>query len=345
MDRLDITLSRFEAEYLEPNSITPDRRARQLKLLRSLAESMGDRPLESLTPQDVNTFIGAMLASGLHVNTVRGRLGMVRSFVTWASQADLIEPVRTYQLKSIGNPRGSTSRSTPKPYKMSEIAELKRRLAEKYPALPEYGPGSRKLRWFLLGRSGGVLTGMLWRHARRLQFEAQIALALEQGLRRVEIFRLSIPAMHYDNDQVVVLTAKQGPGSAVVRAVPYTAHARNCVQEWLDFRSLLAPEHESPWLRLRDGHLGPSVQLGPQSFSQLHKSLNAFGPEWQWKRLRHTAATEWLRAKVPLEKVRRFMGHASLDQTLAYAEILDSDIEHAFGEAEEAFAKRLGLAA
>jgi integrase len=341
MDRLDQLLARFEAEYLELNSITPHRRWNQKRVLTLLAESMGDRPLSELTPQDVTTFIGSELAAGLHVNTARQHVGMVRSFVTWASSAGLIDPMRTMQLKSVPNPRGSTSRSTPKPYKMAEIADLKARLADKYPVLPEYGRGSRLLRRFLQGYSPRLHSG-LWRHARRLQLEAQIALALEQGLRRVEILRLTVPAMHYDNDEVVVLTAKQGPGSDVLRTVPYTTHARNCVQEWLDFRLLLRPDHDHPWLMLHNGAL--AYQLQPMTMTQMTKALRSLGG-YQWKRLRHTAATEWLRAGVPLEKVSLFMGHSNLEQTRAYTEILNSDVSQAFGRAEDQFAKRLGLAA
>ena len=39
------------------------------------------------------------------------------------------------------------------------------------------------------------------------------------------------------------------------------------------------------------------------------------------------------------------MGHSSLEQTRAYTEILNRDVDKAFGKAEADFAKRLGLAA
>lgn len=341
MDRTAELLARFEAEYLQTNSISPKRRNEQLRFLRRLAGLL-EHPLDELSAQDVRTFMGGELERGLHPNTVRYQLGMVRSFVTWASQAHLIDPLRTAELKSVANPRGSSSKSTPRPYKASEIRDFYAALDDKYPVLPITGKGSRALRRHLDGHRPH-LRRHLWRHARRLQFEAMIALALEQGLRKQEILNLSIPAVHYDNDQLVVLTAKQGPGSKVTRAIPYATHARSCVQQWLDFRWLLTPPHENPWLLLGFGR-PIDEQLAPMTHRAMSHALYVFG-EWEWHRFRHTCATEWLRSEVPLEKVSIYMGHSSLEQTRAYTEILNRDVDKAFGRAEADFAKRLGLAA
>jgi len=334
-------LSRFEREYMDVNSITNQRRGEQKALLTKLALFI-PTDLDELTVPDLLAFLGTQLKVGLHVNTVRKSQGMIRSFITWANQADLMDAERTAKLKSIGNPRGSTAQQKPKPYTSIQIREFRGQLAEKYPALPEFGKGSRALMWYMKGRSPS-LRRHLWRHARRLQFEAQVALALELGLRRQEIFQLTLAEVHFDNQEVIVRSMKGGPGTQKTRIVPYTTHANMCVQEWLDFRRLLAPGHESPWLalypRARDGD-----QLGPLTANQMEAALKPIG-DWNWHRLRHTAATEWLRAGVPLEKVRIFMGHSSLDQTLAYAEILRGDVQTAFGDAEAAFAKQIGAAA
>lgn len=336
---LDTLLARFDREYLELNSISDGRRHQQTVFLRGLAATL-DHPMTELTAADVNAFVGAELKRGLHPNTGRKYVGMLHSFATWGEQAGVL--LHTDELKSVRNPRGSSAQNAPRPYKVSEILALQVAVAERYPALPTYGRGSRALKRFTSGKSP-ALRRHLWRHAKRLQLEAQIALALELGLRRIEIMRMTLPALHYDNQQVVVLTAKQGPGSNVTRIVPYTAHARQAMQEWLDFRWLLGPKHGEPWLALP--LTGVTLdQIRPQTIYGLERALAAVGP-WGWHRLRHTAATEWLRAGVPLEKVRVYMGHASIEQTLAYAKIIDSDVELAFGAAEDTFAKRLGLAA
>lgn len=339
---LERTLVRFEAEYLDLNNISPLRRQEQLRLLRKFAARL-DHPITELTPTDLREFIGGMLRDGLKPTTGTKYLGMFRSFIGWAYEAGLINQHRRNELSLVGNPRGGSWQNKPNPYTPEEIGEFYAALADALPLLPEYGRGSRLLSSYRHGRTK-TLHSRLWRHAWRLQLEAQVALALEGGLRRIEIHSLSIPAVHPDNSEIVVLTAKQGPGRDVRRSIPYTEHARYCVGQWLDFRHVLDPPHESPWLRLEIyGSYGR--QLDPLSIRRMGISLEQrlHTRQWRWHRFRHTAATEWLRADVPLEKVRRFMGHASLDQTLAYAELLNEDIAESFDKAQARFSERLGL--
>jgi site-specific recombinase XerD len=116
------------------------------------------------------------------------------------------------------------------------------------------------------------------------------------------------------------------------------------VEQWLDFRSALGATHDSPWLSLHHGGGDRQEQLAPLSFRTFGRSLaRDLDPYWKWHRLRHTAATEWLRAGVPIEKVRRFMGHSNIEQTLAYTEILSGDMATAFDEAHARFAANLRL--
>lgn len=338
---LDTILTRFEQEYLEINSISPARRLQQFSFLRNLAASL-DHPLTELSGRDARAFIGAELARGLHPNTGRKYVGFLRSFTNWAELAGALDPVLINELKLVRNPRGSSAQNAPRPYKPSEIKAMYAEINAYYPMLPVQGRGKYALRRFTAGKTVGIKRH-LWRHARRLQLEAQVALALELGLRRVEIIRTTIPALHYDNAHVVVLTAKQGPGIEPTRSIPYTNHARQVMQEWLDFRLVLGPRHDYPWLLLPQQ--GNTIeQTEPQSYHALVRALRNVGP-WSWHRLRHTAATEWLSAGVDLEKVREFMGHASIEQTLAYTKIKQSDVDTAFSEAEATFAARLGLAA
>lgn len=161
----DTLLRRFEREYLEVNSISAHRREVQHKVLRRLAAGL-DHDLDRLTPQDLRVFLGSEIHRGLHVNTVWKHLNMVRSFITWAADAGLIEPLRNYELKSVPKPRGATNRQPPRPYKATEIHALYAQLGTKYPVLPEYGRGSHELRLFLRGRSPR-LRRHLWRYAKR----------------------------------------------------------------------------------------------------------------------------------------------------------------------------------
>lgn len=334
------TLARFTAEYLVPRSITPKRQGEQLRELQRLAAWLDPKPLTDLTQPDVLTYLGEKLTRGLHPNSARAYHIMIRSFVSWAAAAGLIEPERERMLRLIAAPRGSTPRGKPSPYTRAEVRQFRTMLAEKYPLLPEYGRGSRLLPRYLQGKSD-AMRGGLFRHARRLQFEAQVALALELGLRSKEIHGLTLAAAHYENDALVVMTAKQGPGVRTYRQIPWTPHAQARMTDWIDFRSLISPPNDSLWLTLSYGD-----QLSPQSMDTFHSSLRrAFGPGWRWHRFRHTAATEWLRAKMPVEKLRVLMGHADIQQTLEYTKIADSDISEAMQNAGESFARAMGVAA
>jgi integrase len=335
---LDTLLARFEREHLELHSISDARRRAQFSLLRKLAASL-DHPFIELTAADVNAFIGAELADGLHPNTGRFHAGLIRSFLAWAEPAGVMDSMSERQL--IRNPRGSSAQNAPRPYKPVEIVALRAAVARRYPMAPHYGRGSREMGFFTTGRVP-YLRRSTWRQAKRLQLEAQISLALELGLRRSEIVNLPLDAIHPDNVHVVVRNAKQGPGGEIDRAVPFTSHARRAVSEWLDFRHLIGVPHDRPWLLLTPvGHKPTQVQ--PQTLRAFGAALAPLDGSWEWHRLRHTAATEWLRARLPIEKLRVMMGHASMEQTLAYAKITDRDIEEAVLDAEERFSARMGL--
>jgi site-specific recombinase XerD len=348
---LDTLLQRFASEYQAVHGISPGRRAEQLNLLRRLASSMGNKPLDQVRRQHVLEFMGQQLEAGISPQTVRNHLGMVRSFAVWLREADLASATRLAELQATRSPRGGSSRPMPNPYTVEELHEFRKALLKAFPAPPKKGHGSRQWRAFQRRRRNGespLLHGPLRRHARRLQLEAQVALALEAGLRRIEIVDLSIPTLHYANEQLLVVTAKQGPGREIRRAIPYTAHARACVKQWLDFRYLLVPDHEHPWLQLgaTDGSYSLEAQLQPETMRRMSAKLPyMLGSKWRWHRFRHTAATEWLRSGVPIEKVQRFMGHSSITMTMRYVEILQGDINDAFAAAEADFAQRLGLAA
>lgn len=344
---LEHLLDRFDAEHCAPHSISPMRRLQQAQILRNLAATL-PYDLDQLQPNDLAAFMGGEISRGISPKTALKYQWMVYAFVTWASNAGVIDRERAERIKSVPKPRGSNKPYLPDPYTPAEIRTLYETLNARFPVIGEHGRGSQTVRKMLRGRltrrDQRPLRKGMWRHARRLQYEAQIALALEQALRAHEISHLSIPALHPDNDQLVVLTAKQGPGREVRRSIPYATHARNAVREWLDFRAALVPEHEEPWLVLSLGTL--AEQLSPQPARYMREGLPAvLGPGWEFRRLRHTAATEWLRAGVPLEKVRLYLGHSNISTTLLYTQIINSDMQSAFDDAEERFAKRLGLAA
>jgi site-specific recombinase XerD len=333
---------RFEREHIERHSISQGRRVRTLATLRGLAAQLGGRSLAELEPSDIMAWQGVELKRGLSPNTLRNRESMVRAFIGWAYSAGVMSFEDMMRLKSVSPVRGARAHLRPRPFKKTEIERFREALAETYPLAPTEGHGSLMLPKYL--ERGGRFSAVVQSHARRLQVAAQVSLALEEGLRSKEIRELRMDQIHPDNAAVVVRTAKQDPGVERYREVPWTTHSRLAVEEWLEFRALLKSRHTSPWLMLTfDAPL--AAQTHGHFEDRVLQRFDYCGTRFRWHRLRHTFATERLRAGMPLEKVQIMMGHARLEQTLAYAEIVNSDVTTHAEASESEFARNLGLEA
>jgi site-specific recombinase XerD len=327
----------FAKSYQEFHSISPERRRQQLQLLRSLEATLDGRSLLECTGDEFAAFAGDIKASGLHVNTVRKKLNMIRPFFSWAYATQKITADQYLAIRAVKNPRGSTGRSKPDPYTKAELQAFWPKLAAALPLLPESGRGSRSLTRFLAQQGGW--NGHLYRHAMRLQIDAMVHLAFDCGLRRTEIFDLSLADLHYDNEYIVVFgKADPNTGQQKVRSVPFTTEARESVKRWLEFRAWMRPLHDRPWLSC----FGRAYR-NPMWFTRFKDLLQTtVGPEYRWHRFRHTCATHWLRSGVELEVVSRLLGHSTLQQTLAYAKIVKDDIGKSMSKGELRFADMSG---
>lgn len=341
----DDLLARFATEHFERHNISAERRETTVRTLTELASVLDGRTLVELAPADLMSWQGIALKR-LVPNTLRNRETMVRAFLTWAYTAGLMSFEDVSRLKAVPAPRGVRASMKPKPYKRREVEEFRTLLAQCFPLVPKRGRGSKHLSRYLAGKLKSGFSGTLQKHSRRLQFEAQVALALEQGMRLVEIHNSTLDQLSPENDGVVVRTVKKEPGEVRYREVPWTPHARLCVMEWLEFRALLGPRHDDPWLML-SGRCDP---LSPQRYRPLKESLKKINDHsdsthYTWHRFRHTFGTERLRAGMPLEQVQIMLGHANLQHTLAYAEIVNADVRTQARATDAAFARNLGLEA
>lgn len=328
-------LDRFVAWQRDYNDVSAERLRAIERELADFATHVGGPP-ETGTAQDFAAWMTDLAASGLHVNTVRKKGNMVRPFFKWARRERLVSSETALDIGEVPNPRGATSESKPNPYKRVEISRLWPAIDAAYPKAPTFVK-----RW-LAGRSRYP---RVWRHAMGLQVEAVTMLALHAGLRRMEIFRCEIVDIHPDNAYVVVRApAQKGNGEPKPpREVPMTVELRRALAAWLDFRALLKPEHDRPWLVLHPSAspngVHPSSPAAPLSMRSFKRLLGDLG--FELHRLRHTCGTEWLRAEMPLENVQSLLGHSRLQQTLAYAEIVAGDIQRQAHKAEAAFTRAL----
>lgn len=135
----------------------------------------------------------------------------------------------------------------PTPYNRTALRALRQTLDNRWPLLEDEGAY-----WIGRWRRGVSPYARVRAHAIRLQLDAVLTLALECGLRRRELLGLTGFWMHYDNVGVVVWQPP-GPWKGEVREVPYTGRVRSTIWRWLEFRALLCPEHDSPWLNLWAG--------------------------------------------------------------------------------------------
>jgi site-specific recombinase XerD len=337
---------RFTAEHLVFNNISPGRCHETLIVLGGLESRLEEegRDLSQVTSADFLGYSSELLAGGLHVNTVRKKMNMLRGFFTWAYTAGVITADQYLRLKAVKNPRGSTGVTQPKPYTTAEMAVFWETINRKLPYLPDRAAGERGRGSFAVRRwiEGKGPWARVWRHAFRLQLDCMIRLALDLGMRSSEIYGLSVDDVHYDNEYFVV-RGKADPttGYVKIREIPYTDEARARVYAWLEFRATMRPTHDRPWLvcyaQWRNNPM-PEDRFG----SLLQDSL---GMGWRWHRLRHTCATEWLRAGMDLEQVSRLLGHATLQQTLCYVEISKRDIGKSMARRQGTFNEAVARAA
>lgn len=330
----DDLIARFEREYQQFHRLTDKWAVEQRKMLRDFSTQIAPRSLLDASGGDLNAFMGALLDAGRHPNTVRKKANMIRAFYSWAYGAKLADADTFTSIRSARNPRGATTRNRPRPYKAEEIQQLYATIDARLRSVSDLTIS----RW-VQGRARFV---RVRQHAKKLQLETIIVLALHGALRRGEISRLQLVDMHYDNDYVVVRSARKNrQAEERVREVPMTPQMRATIRAWLDFRALLHPTHSSPWLMLtpRGGH----DIADPMTARMLMRLLpTQLGPGWELHRLRHTCGTERLRAGMELEKLSEFMGHSSLEETLGYAEIVNADVHRSIARTNDDFIKRIG---
>lgn len=321
------SLKRFKREYQDYHNLTVGRCRDQVRALDALCAFAGvNDPLEC-TPDHYRGWL-QQLQTVLSPRTVKERGMRVRAFFGWAFDAKLYaaEDLMTIQR----TPFPEAPRRVPRPYRTKEIKRL-------WPAIAKAHPLDEDEAWLRRFRRGTSGFKRIEHHANHLQLTAVARIALDCGLRRQEIYDLSLDDMHYDNAYIVVRKGKGGK----FREVPYTKNARAAVRAWIEFRTTLKPPHDRPWLALT--RIGPpGVWLRPMHFQRFAGYIRDAGDQWQLHRLRHTCATEWLRAGMSLEQVSKLLGHANIAETMGYAELVPDDIQRAVEKHQDRFAAQVG---
>lgn len=328
-------VDRYCASYFVLNSISARRQTYAVRALREFEATLAV-PIEQATDVALREYLVLLLDRGLKASTVSWHLDMVRPFYTWCWDERLIDAEQLMRIRSVKPPRGHNNH-VPRPYSRKELAQLWADLDARWPLLPpvpKYGGGHNPLsRW----RNGTSHFRNVKKHAMRLQLDAIIELALVCGLRKVEIYRLSIADCHWDNAYIVA-RGKRVDQHEKTRDVPYAESTRQAIRAWFRMRGYMGPDHDRPWLSVT----GPDP-LVPLSEDRMAMLLHSFG-DYQLHRLRHTCATERLRAGMPIEKLQAFLGHADIKMTLRYAKLVRTDIHKAAERSEDTFQRAIRAA-
>lgn len=331
------------------NGISPARRVAQRRVLRELEESAGV-PWAELTAEKLRVHLAELVDRPLAPTTIGQRLTMIRPFVEWLWRERVIDGDALMELRTVPAPRGATTNGKPRPYSRKELAAFWRELEVAYPPYrPIYGdtpprPGEsieRAERYLKRWRDGNSNWNRVQAYFEWAQIEAIVALALYGGLRREEIFLLDVEAMHHENAYVAVTSARKNPDAeARNRAVPWMGTSmRPAVERWLTLRDELAPPHDRPWLSLFRQH-----RLTPMRFRKFEMLLHDVGRGWEFHRMRHTFGTEALRAGMELERLSKIMGHSRIQQTLHYAELVETDVVRSATRVGPSFERAVGRA-
>ena len=129
---------------------------------------------------------------------------------------------------------------------------------------------------------------------------------------------LHVDDLHPDNAYVVVWRGERFESEA--REVPFTPALREQVAAWIDFRAAMKPEHNRPWLGLWAADTARQAIAG-DTFDKL--LANYLGRQWTFRRLRHTAGINWLKAGMTIWELQRLLGHRMLKDTLPYGEAVE----------------------
>ncbi len=295
-------------------------------------EEFLDKPIEQADANDLRSWLVALFDAQLAPSTVAWHLKMVKPFYRWLWQQQAISADDFLRVREVKPPRGAST-GAPRPYSRKELIEMYAELEARYP----YTSDLMVTRW----RNGtsSVRRQRVRFHIMRVQLEAMIELALVCGLRRVEIYRLSIADCHPDNHYIVV-HGKRLDQNPKVREVPYPDSTRAAIQAWFRVRVLMAPPQDAGlWLSIT-GH-EPNEGL---SWPRMTEIMRSFG-HWEFHRLRHTCATERLRAGMSLEHLQKFLGHSNISMTLRYAKLISTDLHKASEAIDADFQRAIGRAA
>lgn len=268
----------------------------QVRILLAF-KAWADTPIDSLSIEQLQTFIGRRQSEGKQVSTINRSLAALRRALSLAEEWEVIykKPMRVRLLEG-ENQRERVLTEAEEAAYLKAALELSHEVMQRYwDAVAAHEAGTRKLK--------------PTRPDARLMHDAAVIL-LDCGLRPDELYRLQWEQIA--NDEIRILTGK---GSGSRRAVPLTQRASAILEA-------RRAESTSVWVFPAETATGHTNQ---GSVHQLHERVIAESgiAHFPLYVFRHTALTR-LASLVVAFDLQKFAGHRSLSTTTKYVHLNDA---------------------
>lgn len=275
-------------------------------------------PFRSVSEADLRDWLVTLREKGQAASTVSKKVKVLRTFFTWLHDRGEHEGI---DWSTVRGPK--VRKQKPRPYSPHELKQFWDDLGATWPL--------EDREWYLdRFRRGQAHYRRVECHTMHLMIRALARVAIAAGPRRAELLKMTVDDLHWENEYVMIQSVKGGEP----RKAPHTHQSREAVRDWLEWREelFMAPsnlgveDHGMAWIsgsRYANGHCGWLQPIGSQRWEKI---LHLNGQNWSMHRFRHTCGTLWYRNGMDLGKLQKLMGHASIQQTLGYAELTGEDV-------------------
>ncbi len=157
----------------------------------------------------------------------------------------------------------------------------------------------------------------------KLRDKALLVVLYSCGLRRTEAVHLDLGDIHFDKERIHVRKAK----NYKERFVPFNAKSASLLEEYIyegrpDFYK--AKASEALLINYRGARMGGmSLANRLQAIIRASEDKNIEEKKITPHSLRHSIATHLLEQNVPLEAIKTFLGHTSLESTQIYTHLIE----------------------
>lgn len=291
------------------------------------------KPMNELQPSDFENYVYTLGKEGLEASTIIKIMRTFNPLWKWAVRNGYMTITQMRLIQMVEKPKFAGHQ--PRPYSEEEIAEIKVRMRRYFPVL-----GPQKLKQYLDGR---LPLKKIENHVWGVQLDAMFHIMLYAGLRTGELLALEVRDVDPDSRGIAVRNAKGDINGSKFRIVPMADDLRYIIRRWLALRKAVfetegREDKGNLWISCgSNGHTPATLDRVPiQTYYARWRKIEA-----EPHRLRHTCATFWLRAGVPLHQVQRILGHSAVKTTQIYTRVSGIDMAQGVIEHQDKFAELL----